>query len=365
MCNKVLIFQLLSTPGIGNRIIKNILDNFKNPGKIYAASFEKFKNITGLSGKKIKQINKSLKDREKAESKIKEIENKGYKICFYGSKKYPKLLSEIYDPPIVLYVKGAFTSLDYNSVAVVGTRRCSEYGRRAARKISRYLARKNITVVSGCALGIDTVAHRGALKEGGRTVTVLGSGLDRPYPKSNKELMNKISRSGAVISEYPPGTEPRKHNFPMRNRIISGLCLGVVVVQAPARSGALITAYQALEQNREVFAVPGKIFSKKCMGTNRLIKEGAHPVTEPKDIVRGLEYNLNQSLLIKEERRFQKKNMPGLSVEILKAMGEEPVHIDRLQTLTKIGTKKLMAELTRLELTGKIRQLSLKRYIKE
>ncbi|MGM0441374.1 MAG: DNA-processing protein DprA [Elusimicrobiota bacterium] len=365
MSKKVLILQLLSTPGLGNRIIKKILDSTEKAEEIYEASPGKLKNITGLSDNKIKKIQQALKDREAGKIKLKKIKDKGYKIYIYTGSDYPVMLSKIYDPPVVLFSKGKLLPEDFNSVAVVGTRRCTEYGKRAAEKISRYLVQKNITVISGCALGIDSVAHRASLDGGGRTVAVLGGGLDKPYPKQNKGLMDKIADNGAVVTEYPPDTPPKKHNFPQRNRIISGLSLGVVVAQAPSRSGALITAYQALEQNREVFSVPGNIFTKKCKGTNKLIKEGAHPVTAPEDIVDGLEFILDKKLLSHREKKNLENNFSGEAKEILKIVGEEPVHIDRLKRLTKMSTKKLMTELTRLELQGKIEQLSLKRYVRK
>jgi len=211
------------------------------------------------------------------------------KIYTLKDKNYPGLLKEIYDPPEKLYVEGNLSPEEKYPLAVVGTRRPSEYGKRVATELVKNLARLGLTIISGLALGIDGLAHEAALKVGGRTIAVLGSGIDIIYPASHKKLAEDIIKSGGVIvSEYPPGTSPSKLTFPARNRIIAGLSLGTLVIEAPERSGAMITARFALEQGRDVFAVPGSISNLNSAGCNKLIKMGAKPVTRSEDVLESL-----------------------------------------------------------------------------
>ncbi|MFC2062154.1 DNA-processing protein DprA, partial [Elusimicrobiota bacterium] len=259
---KKYFLQLAELEGVGHAAVKKIIDHYGNISNVFNATHEEISKISGLSkdaAKKIVDLENEINP--EIDHKLDELKKKGCGLYFYGEDDYPQLLAEIHDPPSVIYSEGTIEKADYNAVAVVGTRKATEYGKRAARLISKKLAASNITVISGCALGIDTAAHEGAIEGGGRTIAVLGSGLNKKYPSQNIGLMRKISENGAVISEFPLNAEPFPYNFPLRNRIISGLSLGVVVVEAPVRSGALITAFQALEQGREVFAVPGSIFS--------------------------------------------------------------------------------------------------------
>ncbi|NQT23051.1 MAG: DNA-protecting protein DprA [Candidatus Omnitrophica bacterium] len=241
-----------------------------------------------MDSKSIKHIAKNLKTYSSANSLDKEIElieKLGIKVITIDDKEYPSNLKHIYNPPKVLYVKGKIVPKDHYSIAVVGARKSSTYGRETAARLARELAEKSITVVSGMARGIDTYAHRGALESGGRTIAVLGCGINIIYPPENKSLMEEISKSGAVISEFPINTPPLRRNFPMRNRIISGLSFGVVVVEAAEKSGSLITASLALEQGREVFSVPGRVDTRLSRGTLALIKEGAKLVENVDDIL--------------------------------------------------------------------------------
>ncbi|HQP92162.1 MAG TPA: DNA-processing protein DprA, partial [Candidatus Omnitrophota bacterium] len=219
---------------------------------------------------------------------IEEAKRLGVKIISLSDKEYPELLKEIYDPPVVLYVKGSFESCDINSIGVVGSRGASYYGLSCAKEFSSVLSRCGITIVSGMARGVDTSAHRAALDEIGRTVAVLGSGLKEIYPPENERLFYEIAEKGAVVSEFPLSTRPLAQNFPVRNRIISGLSRGILVVEANQKSGALITARFASEQSREVYAIPGKVSSQTSLGTNELIKSGAKMVTDPKEILSDL-----------------------------------------------------------------------------
>lgn len=277
-------------------------------------------------------------------------------------ESYPKLLKEIYLPPPILYFRGSLTD-DLNlSVAVVGTRKISDYGRYLTNEIVSGLAKNKITVTSGLALGVDATAHLCALQNKTKTIAVLGSGLDDTniYPTSNRYLAKQIiDNGGLLISEYPIGTLPLKQNFPARNRIISGLSLGVVVIEAGENSGALITAAYALEQNREVFAVPGNITSPNSAGTNKLIKDGARVVTSVTDIL--------ETLQIRQLVNFQKntKILPDSPEEslILKFLTKEPLHIDCLAQATKLPTNVLNATLTMMELKGKVKNLGNMNYI--
>lgn len=359
---EALLLQLLSIDGIGNVAVKNLIDHFENIENIFKAKTSEISLVAGLNKKKADNILR-LQGNINLDA-LKEIKQKGYKLYCYGDKDYPELLAEIYDPPMLLYSNGQIKETDFNAVAIVGTRRASEYGRNAARSIAKKLAANNITVVSGCAVGIDTCAHQGALEGGGRTIAVLGCGLNENYPRQNIRLMDRISANGAVISEYPLNTKPASYNFPRRNRIISGLSRGVVVVEAPGRSGALITAYQAIDQGREVYSVPGSIFSSKSRGCIDLIKRGAITVSDAEDIIKDLEPVLDKSLLKRREEEFIEEKISERGKKILKVLSCEPLHIDKITTLTKIDVNVLAKELTNLEIIGKINQVGGKRYIK-
>jgi len=265
---------------------------------------------------------------------------------------YPRLLKEISDPPQVLYLKGEIKKEDETAIAIVGTRNYTNYGKRIAEEITSDLAERGITIISGLAKGIDTFAHKAALEHKGRTIAVLGSAVDSKslYPACNRKLAEKIARNGAVVSEYPVGTKSERYFFPQRNRIISGLSLGILVVEAPEKSGALITASQALEQNREVFAVPGPIYSENSKGTNNLIKMGAKLVTCANDILEELNLPLieNKKKLFKPENKWE---------EILfNILTEEPVHIDEITKKSNLDAGLVSSTLITLELRGIVKQ---------
>ena len=289
--------------------------------------------------------------------------------------EYPDILRHIYNAPGELFIDGEILASDSNAIAIVGTRHATDYGLRQCEKLSFDLAARGITVVSGMALGIDSAAHRGAIKAGGRTIAVLGSGLNNIYPPENRKLYGEIVKNGAVVSEYPPDTLPLKTNFPKRNRIISGMSKGVIVIEAPERSGALITANFALEQGREVFAMPGNISSAKSSGTNRLIKEGAKLVEDVRDILEELKYVMD----IKETE--SNLTIPGLpkpgigkpgivrsmSVEegkIFEVLSDKPKSIDEIAKIIEIPVNKISETLLRLELKRLIKALPGENFIK-
>ena len=275
---------------------------------------------------------------------------------------YPKLLKQIYDPPFILYYRGDPEIFSGFSLAIVGSRKFSPYGQLAAERLSAELAVNNLTIVSGLALGIDALAHGAAIAAGGKTIAVLGSGLDRQniYPSRNRYLADKITGGGGLImSEYSLGTLPLKHHFPQRNRLISGLSQAVLVIEAGEKSGALITAFHALEQNREVFAVPGSIYSPTSAGTNRLLKLGAKLVTGGGDIIEVL--NLTEAAAYIEN----KKIIPESAEEekIIASLSYEPLHIDELKQLTKLDTSIINSTLTVMEMKGLVKNLGNMQYV--
>lgn len=301
----------------------------------------------------------SLRQKLDPAAEWRRIEASGAQVLTLDDLAYPSRLREIADPPPVLYVHGDLIEADDWAIAVVGTRRSTPYGRQATERIVGEVAAAGVTVVSGLALGIDTYAHRAALTHGGRTIAVLGSGIDRIYPSQNRTLAEQIARQGAVISEYPLGTPPDAMNFPRRNRIVAGLARATLVVEADHKSGAMITATQAAEQGRDVFAVPGSILSPMSAGPNQLIKEGARVVTSAADILEELD------LTAAVEQRAVREALPADPVEasVLSLLTHEPAHIDDLTRAAKLPASVVSATLTLLELKGLARQVAPMQYV--
>jgi DNA processing protein len=264
------------------------LDKFYTAQNIFQADIQEIARVPGISIDIAKRIKQVLSSKEFAQE-LEQIEKDKIEIIIINDSRYPVLLKEIYDPPLVLYVKGDVLVFQDKMFAIIGCRRASGYGLKQAGQIAQALAKINLCIVSGMARGIDTAAHKGALFVKGKTIAVLGSGLNNIYPPENKFLFDQIVKNGAVVSEFALNTEPLPENFPRRNRIISGLCRAILVVEAAQRSGSLITADLALNQGREVFAVPGLANSSNAQGTNKLIKEGAKLVENAQDIIDGLE----------------------------------------------------------------------------
>jgi DNA processing protein len=290
------------------------------------------------------------------------LEKAGIKAYTWDDDAYPRRLREIDDKPPVIYVRGELTPEDEWAVAVVGTRKASPDGRRAAEDLSTDLARQRITIVSGLARGIDAVAHRAALDASGRTIAVLACGLDLVYPPEHAKLAQEIVRHGALVSEYPLGTQPRSEFFPRRNRILSGLSLGVLVVEAPEGSGALITARQALDQNREVFAVPGNIYRETARGSNALIRDsGAKLVTKVEDILE--ELNITMAT---QSSAIQAALLPADPTEatLLRVLSAQPVHIDDVQRSSGLPIATVAGALAMLELKGMVKQVGVMSYVR-
>jgi DNA processing protein len=295
------------------------------------------------------------------DTEVRLLDEHGIQAITWHDDAYPRQLREVYDRPPVLYVRGTLTPADEWAVAVVGTRKVSVYGRQAADEMARGLAANHVTVVSGLARGVDAVAHRAALEAGGRTIAVLACGLDLVYPPEHKRLAEEIVLRGALISDYPLGTQPRSEFFPRRNRILSGISLGVLVVEGDVKSGALITARQALEQNREVFAVPGTIYSPGSRGTNKLIQDGEAKLTlDVQDVLAEL------NLTMASHQMEMTELVPADETEglLLRHLGAEPMHVDEVRRECGLPIAVVTSTLAMLELKGLVRQVGRMNYVR-
>ncbi|HRZ86635.1 MAG TPA: DNA-processing protein DprA [bacterium] len=295
LANRDALLILNAVELLGPVRVRLLVEAFGAPAAALRQPKEALKRVAGI-GEKIAQNIVDGRASFDLDKEKKLIREHGVSVVTPSDDGYPELLKEIYDPPVVLYVRGKLSAADRYSVGIVGSRFASHYGTEAARVLSRDLTRRGMTVVSGMARGIDTAAHEGAIAADGRTVAVLGNGLARCYPPENKGLMERIAKRGAVVSEFPMETIPDRKNFPRRNRIISGMSLGIVVVEAARRSGALITAHHALEQNRAVFSIPGRINDASSSGANDLIKQGAKIVTGAGDVIEEFQYVLPKEM---------------------------------------------------------------------
>lgn len=287
------------------------------------------------------------------------IEAQGIKILTWGDESYPARLKEVDQPPPVLYIRGEYLPEDLYAVAVVGTRKVTAYGRQVTEELCSHLAANGMTVISGLARGVDAIAHQTALKAGGRTIAVLGSGVDKIYPPEHRGLAEKMMEQGAIVSDYAVGTPPDASNFPPRNRIISGLSLAVVVVEAAETSGALITAEFAAEQGREIFAVPGSILAPQSKGTNRLIQKGAQPLLTPADLMQALDISRIGA------QKSARKALPADEIEakVLSVLGREPMHVDEIRSQADLPIEKISATLALMELKGMVRQVGGMNYV--
>ena len=377
---------LTELPGLSNQTRLALLRRFPAPEDVYYAAPEEVLLTEGITREQAKLLED--KDCAAAEQILADCERLGIQIVTISDAIYPNRLRNIFDPPCLLYVRGRLPNVDDEAaVAVVGTRDCTPYGVSCAEKLGYGLASGGALVVSGLARGIDSAALRGALRAGGTVAAVLGNGLDVVYPKENRYLYEDVAASGALISEYPPGTPPEGRHFPVRNRILSGLSLAALVVEAPERSGALITAASAMEQGRDVFAVPGPIDAPASVGCNRLIRDGAGLVTDAWDILSAYEARFPERLHRDEAREepavlgYQarqkaepKEVPPSLSLSkndlsltddqilLLRTLTEEPVLVDDLIEQTQIPTRRVLSALTVLEIEHLVEQHAGKRY---
>ena len=364
MDNKKDWIALNLVSGIGKVIFTRLLNHFGRASNVLKASYQELNKVKGIGDKIAREII-SLKDGKVIEKELSLIKKNNVEILTLDSEDYPELLKAIYDPPPVLYMKGSMKNNGY-PIAIVGSRMPTAYGKTVTEKMSRELVSRGFTIVSGMARGIDTIAHSTALKEGGNTIAVLGCGLNRVYPQENYRLMDNISLKGAVLSEFPMDTPPYRENFPLRNRIISGLSLGTLVIEASEKSGALITAKQSLEQGREVFAIPGNVNASNSRGTNSLIKEGAKLVEDVDDITSELKA-LPKSLKEKMYEKAAGKLLPDMSKEeitVYSQLDETPLHIDVIAKKSSLPVNKVSAILLSLEMNGVIRQEAGKMFAK-
>jgi DNA processing protein len=365
------------TPGVGPRAAARLLERFGSAEGVYAALRAELERLR-LRPEAVESI--VLRDRhEEAARELERVRELGADVLVLDDGTYPALLREIADPPITLYVKGAWAEcFEGPCVALVGSRRCSTYGQNVAALLARELAARGVCVVSGLARGIDAAAHRGALEAGGRTVAVLGTGVDEVYPRDHKKLAAEIlEKGGALVSQFPLSTPPIPENFPYRNRIISGLSLGVLIVEAAENSGSLITARLAIEQNREVYAVPGNITSRNSFGTNYLIKgAGAKLVQTWQDIVSEFPADIAARILppeLKSEGKGAAGRAQALPADlaegeraVLKLIpADSPVHIDALAEGTGLPVHELAGVLLGLEMRELVRQLPGKCFVRK
>lgn len=360
--------------GIGPRTANQLLNSFGSPAQVFAASRLSLQK-EGLKPETILELQDSA-ILEKANAEIERLEKLNAQVITLDDEDYPELLREIHDPPIALYVRGDLTAACRRPcLAVVGSRRCSTYGVNVAESLSRDLAAHGLTIISGLARGIDAASHRGALEAGGLTVAVVGTGLGTTYPKEHKKLEEQIIAHGAVVSEFPLGTPPLPQNFPYRNRILSGLCFGVLIIEASEHSGSLITARLAYEQGREVFAVPGNITSQTSFGPNFLIKDGAKLVQIWRDVVEELPREIKEALLgverpvtptlAKVQPIFEAVELSEAERKVLEVLSTDvPAHVDQLLISCEMSSSELMNALLGLEMKDRIRQLPGKSFIK-
>ena len=343
--------------GVGGVNFKKITTRFADPTAIFRASPAELAEIDGLRRDLIDNI-ANFADWAEIDDEIKRARAAGIKIIPFSAAAYPARLRAIADPPPLLYVKGEIRTDDERAIAIVGSRSASDYGRRVARDLARGLASFGFTVISGMARGIDGMAHESAIRAGGRTVAVLGSGVDRAYPPEHEMLYRRISESGAVISELPMGARPIAFNFPARNRLISGLSLGVVVVEATEKSGSLITASLAAEQGREVFAVPGEAGASRSRGSHRLIRQGAKLVETVDDIIEEIAPQLARrsgDAAPASTRTLPESSGPAAR-QIFALLNESSLQVDQVIEQTGLGAPQVLQVLLDLELQGFVSQ---------
>jgi DNA processing protein len=361
--------KLIRADDVGPVTFAKLLKHFGTIDCALGASVSELTKIDGIGFETAEQIT-ATRDKFDTSAELELAEKLGVCLINLTDERYPTLLKQIYDPPPILYIKGSLTAADNLAISIVGSRRCSLYGQEQSSKFAHFLSSAGFTICSGMARGIDTAAHTGALSASGRTIAVQGCGLANVFPPENKKLFELIAESGACISELPLQYEPLPENFPPRNRIIAGLSLGTIVVEAAANSGALITAAAALENNREVMAVPGKIDSPLSKGTHQLIKQGAKLVESVEDVMEALGYigerlqSCATAAAAKASEMLEKPlfdigqlNLSGNEKTIYDCLGKEPLHLEQIIAETNLTPGGINAALISLRLKGLIKQL--------
>ncbi len=359
-------------PDIGPRRLRALVDHFGDTSALVGASARELSSIEGITPRLASSIAHFRRQPgmaevwEYADRQLSRLNRVNGILVSFWDDSYPEPLKRIYDPPPFLFSSGSHTPDDRHSIAIVGTRRPSSYGISIAGEFASELARRGITVVSGLARGVDTVAHECALKSGGRTLAAIGSGIDVVYPPENRSLFRRISGRGAIVSEYAMGAKPDAANFPRRNRIISGLALGTVVIETDRNGGAMITANLALDQNREVFAVPGNIGSVRSRGCNALIREGRAKLVEcVGDVLVELAEKLPKDAL--QERPAESREPPALTIfeqQVYRVLTPDPLHIDEIAAASGLASADVLVHLLTLEFTGLVVQRPGKLFLK-
>jgi DNA processing protein len=344
--------------GIGPARLRALLDALGSVEAAWHAPADALCEV-GLDRRSLANLIQARTDLDLA-AEMARVTDAGVDVMTWGDPRYPERLMAINDPPPVLYIRGELLPNDDWAVAMVGTRHASSYGKEAARVIATDLARAGATIVSGLARGIDAQVHRAAIEADGRTLAVLGSGVDIIYPWENLKLAQEIAARGAIISEYPLGTQPEANNFPPRNRIISGLSRGVIVVEAAEKSGALITAEYAADQGRDVFAVPGSIFQRGCLGTNRLIRDGATPVLSAGDVLEAL----NLTSVPQQVQAHMLFPTDATEALLLDQLAEDPAHVDEVSRATGLPIATVTSTLALMELKGMVRHTGSMSYVR-
>ncbi|PIU45851.1 MAG: DNA-protecting protein DprA [Ignavibacteriales bacterium CG07_land_8_20_14_0_80_59_12] len=363
------LLELSSIPGIGPARLRALLNYFADPHSVLIASPKDLVRVEGISRTLALAIARHISDGKFVDGQLSRLNRCNGTVLTLWDEAYPPLLKAIYDPPVLLFARGIIRTQDAFAIALVGTRKASAYGLGVAEKFSRELASLGITIVSGLARGIDSAAHAGALKSGGRTIAVLGSGVDVIYPPENRKLAERIASDGLILSEFPMGAKPEMGNFPRRNRIISGVTLGTVIVESAEEGGAMITARTALDQDREVFAVPGPITEKRSSGVHRLIRDGrAKLVTSVDDILAELEVPLAPLLKDRPAQEMAARPQVHLSLfeqKLYDLLTAEPIHIDALAERSGMTTSDALVHLLGLEFKNLVRQLQGKTFVRE
>jgi len=355
-------------PGIGSLQLQRLLTAFGDTDRLWKATVHELQQVEGITSELARRIAAGVRDERRLADELELAARAGVELVTLDDDGYPQPLRTISDPPLALYVRGTLESFDSVAVSIVGTRRASLYGTQSAERLGYDLALRGMTVVSGLARGIDAAAHRGALKASGRTLAVLGNGLSSFYPPEHEALACEIAECGALISEYPMRTQPLPHHFPRRNRIISGLSLGVVIVEAATRSGALITADCALEQGREVFAIPGPMTAVTSQGTHQLLKQGARLVTSVEDILEELRLTpqpIQRKTSADAATSTEAIQLPESERRVLACLREDhPQYIDVIAAQSELGLPTVSTVLLHLELKRLIHQLPGKQFVR-
>lgn len=356
---------LRGLPGVGPVLFHRLLQAFESPAQVFDTPAKELRAVRGVSFALAQSI-RNFRQWDRVEEQLSRLKAFGARVLTLDDPLYPVRLREIPFPPPLLFVKGEIKPEDSLALAIVGTRGASYYGTKTCRSLARELAYRGVTVVSGLARGIDTAAHQGSLEGGGRTLAVLGCGLDVVYPPENRELYHRIPDQGALVTEYLLGAPPEAHNFPRRNRIVSGLALGVLVVEAGLKSGAHITAQCALEQGREVLAVPGPVTSPTSQGPHRWIKEGAKLVQDVNDILAELPHRVPAQPEGDRPAEAPVSPRPAffrVDDPLLPLLGSEPLQLEELVQASRLPAPEVMSRLTLLELQGLVRELPGKCYV--